>query len=100
MITLNGVATMRRICEEVESVHDYDFTDLNMRLRVMNLTHHMLNVESFCSSAVKAALDSECQFLTETDHLVLLIDKYWLQAAILVMSSSETTVRQLQVREG
>ena len=33
--------------------------------------------------------------LTETEHTVLLIDKYWLQAAILVMSSSETTVRQL-----
>ena len=29
-------------------------------------------------------------------HTVLLIDKYWLQAAILVMSSSETIVRQLQ----
>ena len=29
-------------------------------------------------------------------HAVLLIDKYWLHAAILVMSSSETTVRQLQ----
>ena len=28
-------------------------------------------------------------------HTVLLIDKYWLKAAILVMSSSETTVRQL-----
>ena len=96
MVTLSGVAIMRRICEEVESILDYDFTDLNMRLGVMSLTHHMLNVESFCSSAVKAALDSECQFLTETDHLVLLIDKYWLQAAILVMSSSETTVRQLQ----
>ena len=70
-----------------------------MRLGVMNFTHHMLNVESICSSAVMATLDSECQLilsLTETDHTVLLIDKYWLQAAILVMSSSETTVRQLQ----
>ena len=77
---------------------DYDFTDLNMRLGVMNLTHHMLNVESFCSSAVKATLDSECQLilvLTEADHTVLLIDKNWLQAAILMMSFSATTVRQL-----
>ena len=52
-----------------------------------------------CFSAVKATLDSGCKLivvLTETDHTVLLIDKYWLQAAILVMSSSETTVRQLQ----
>ena len=48
---------------------------------------------------MKATLDSECQLilvLTETDHTVLLIDKYWLQAAILVTSFSETTVRQLQ----
>ena len=57
----------------------------------------MLNVEFMCSSAVKATLDSGCKLilvLTETDHTILLIDKYWLQA-ILVMSSSETTVRQL-----
>ena len=39
MITLNVVTTMRRICEEVESVLDYGFTDLNMRVGVMNLTH-------------------------------------------------------------
>ena len=78
MISQNVVTIMRRICEEVQSVLDYDFTDLNMRLGVMNLTHHMLNVESFCSSAMLATLDSECQsilFLTETDHTVLLIDK-------------------------
>ena len=63
------------------------------------MTHHMLNVEFICSSAMKATLDSWSKLilvLTETDHTVLLIDKYWLQAAILVMSSSETTVRQLQ----
>ena len=57
------------------------------------------SVEYVCSSAVKATLDSECQLilvLTEADRTVLLIDKYWPQAAISVMSSSETTVRQLQ----
>ena len=46
--------------------------------------------EFICSSAVKATLDSGCKLilvLTETDHTVLLIDKHWLQAAILVMSS-------------
>ena len=63
MVTQNVVTIMRRICEEVGSVLDYDF---NMRLEVMNLTHHMLNVESFCSSAVKAALDSECQLILVT----------------------------------
>ena len=85
MLTLNIVTIMRRICEEVESVLDYDFQDLNMRLGVMNLTHRMLNVGSFCSFAATATLDSECQLilvLTETDHTVLLIDKYWPQAAI------------------
>ena len=61
MITLNVVTTMRRIIEEEESVPDYGLTDLDMRLGVMNLTHHMLNVESICSSAVKATLESECQ---------------------------------------
>ena len=99
MITLNVVTIMRRICEEAESVLDYGFTDLNMRLGVMNLTHHMLNVESFCSSEVKVTLDSECALIlvpTVTEHTVPLIDKFWPQAAILVMSSSETTVRQLQ----
>ena len=99
IITLNVVTITRRICEEVESVLDYGFTDLNMRLGVMNLTHHMLNVESFCSSAVNGDSDSECQLiyvLTETDHTVLLFDKYWPQAVFLVMSFSETAVRQLQ----
>ena len=83
MITLNVVTIMRRICEGVESVLDYGFTDLNMRLRAV------------CTNT---NLDSECELilvLTETDHTVLLIDRYWLQAAMLVMSSSETTVRQL-----
>ena len=63
----------------------------------MNLTHHMLNVESICSSAVKATLDSECQLilvLTETNHTVLLIDKHCTPA--ILVSSSEKTVRQLQ----
>ena len=62
MVTQNIVTIMRRICEEVESVLDFDFTDLNM----MNLTHHTLNVKSFCSSAVKATLDSECQLILVT----------------------------------
>ena len=99
MITLNVVTIMRKICEEIESVLDYGFTDLDMRLGIMNLTHHMLNVESICSSAVKGDSGFRVPLilvLTETDHTVLLIDKHWLQAAILVMSSSETTVRQLQ----
>ena len=71
MITRNAVTIMRRNCEEVESVLDYGFTDLNMRSGVVNLTHYMLNVESICSSAMKAALDSGSQLilvLTETDH--------------------------------
>ena len=99
MITLNVVTIMRRVCEEAESVLDNGFTDLNMRLGVMNLTHHMLDVESFSSPEVKVTLDSECALIlvpTVTEHTVPLIDKFWPQTAILVMSSSETTVRQLQ----
>ena len=53
VISLNVI---RRICEEVESVLDYGFTDLNMRLVVMNMTHPMLNVNSFCSSMVSPLL--------------------------------------------
>ena len=54
-------------------------------------------VEFNCSSAVKATLDLGYKLillLTETTQFFSLT-KYWLQAAILVMSSSETTVRQL-----
>ena len=32
MITLNVVTIVRKICEEIESVFDYGFTDLDMRL--------------------------------------------------------------------
>ena len=63
MLEMNVVNIMRRICEEVESLFDYGFTDVNMRLEVMILTHHMLSVESIYSSAVKATLDSECQLI-------------------------------------
>ena len=45
-----------------------------MRSGVMNLTRHMLSVGSFCSSAAKATLDSECQsilVLTETEQVLL-----------------------------
>merc|ERR1712064_274123 len=76
---LNAVNIMRRICEEAESVLDYGSIYLNMRLGVMSLTHHMPTVESICSSAVKATLDSECPLilaLTETGHTARRIAKY------------------------
>jgi pyruvate kinase len=100
---LNAVNIMRRICEEAESVLDYGSIYLNMRLGVMSLTHHMPTVESICSSAVKATLDSECPLilaLTETGHTARLIAKYRPKAAILAISASETTVRQLQCVRG
>ena len=72
-----------------------------MRLGVMSLTHHMLNVESICSSALKVILDSECQLildLTETYHTVFLIDKYWLHAACLSVDAQQLAATDLDSR--
>uniref|UniRef100_A0A7S1B1A8 Pyruvate kinase n=1 Tax=Noctiluca scintillans TaxID=2966 RepID=A0A7S1B1A8_NOCSC len=95
---LNAVNIMRRICEEAEAVLDYRSIYLNMRLGVVGQKHLMPTVESICSSAVKATLDSECPLiiaLTETGYTARLIAKYRPQATILAISASETTVQQL-----
>merc|ERR1712232_343689 len=58
----------------------------------------MESVESICSAAVKAAIDSKCPLivaLTETGHTARAIAKYRPRATILAISASETTVRQL-----
>merc|ERR1719333_1665243 len=55
-------------------------------------------VESICSSAVKACIDSDASLilaLTETGHTARLIAKYRPKATILAISASETTIRQL-----
>merc|ERR1719198_824137 len=94
---VNAVSIMRRICEEAESVMDYSTRYLEHSIRVreeMGIT----SVESVCSSAVKATVDAACPLiiaLTETGHTARLIAKYRPKAAILAISASETTVRQL-----
>merc|ERR1719162_1110330 len=58
----------------------------------------MSAVESVCSSAVKATIDSACPLivvLTETGHTARAIAKYRPRAPILAISASEATVRQL-----
>merc|ERR1712137_76744 len=58
----------------------------------------MSQVESVCSSAVKCTVDSACPLivvLTETGSTARLVAKYRPKAAILAITASETTVRQL-----
>merc|ERR1712154_116928 len=63
----------------------------------------MSPVESVCSSAVKATIDSNLPLivvLTETGHTAKGIAKYRPRAPILAISASETSVRQLQCVRG
>jgi len=95
---LNAVNIMRRICEEAESVIDYPSLYLARRMSVMAHFQTMCPVESICSAAVKASIDSKCPLivaLTETGHTAKLIAKYRPQATILAISASESSVRQL-----
>ena len=95
---LNAVTIMRRICEEAEAVVDYGTLYQNIRLGTLAKEKVMTSVESICSSAVKASIDSESPLiiaLTETGHTARIIAKYRPRAAVLAISASETTVRQL-----
>eukprot|EP00932_Pfiesteria_piscicida_P003243 SRR837773.13156.p1 GENE.SRR837773.13156~~SRR837773.13156.p1 ORF type:complete len:135 (+),score=50.27 SRR837773.13156:42-407(+) len=63
----------------------------------------MTAVESICSSAVKATIDSGCKLivaLTETGYTAKAIAKYRPAVPILAISASETSVRQLQCVRG
>ena len=74
-----AVATMRRICEQAESTLDYKSLYLNMRQLVLKQNMGMSAVESVCSSAVKACVDSKCPLiiaLSETGTTARLIAKY------------------------
>merc|ERR1712241_1120051 len=76
---LNAVSIMRRICEEAEAVIDYDSLYLGLRLGTLGQFHTVDQVESTCSSAVKATVDSNCPLivvLTETGHTARAIAKY------------------------
>merc|ERR1712187_778417 len=100
---INAVSIMRRICEEAETVLDYNQLYLSIRLGVMHKFGQMSSVESIGSSAVKATVDANCPLiiaLTETGHTAWMIAKYRLQAVILAITASETTVRQLLVVRG
>merc|ERR1712187_994164 len=73
-----SVKTMRRICEQAESVLDYKKVYLDMREVVLQ-QGVMDPVESVCSNAVKTVIDSNCRLivaLTETGSTARLIAKY------------------------
>merc|ERR1712118_438306 len=73
---LNAVTIMRRICEEAETVVDYSSLYLSTRAGVLSKDKTVDSVESVCSSAVKACIDSGAPL-------------------ILALTASETTARQL-----
>jgi len=95
---LNAVTIMRRICEEAEAVLDYGSLYLSIRSGVLRSCATLPAVESICSSAVKAAIDSGCPLivaLTETGFTARAMAKYRPKATILAISASESTIRQL-----
>merc|ERR1712070_1081920 len=99
---INAVSIMRRICEEAESVLDYNGLYLNIRMGMLKFGP-MSSAESICSSAVKSTVDSNCPLiiaLTETGSTALMIAKYKPKATILAITASETAVRQLLVIRG
>merc|ERR1719188_1157210 len=100
---LNAVTIMRRVCEEAEQFLDYKSLYLSIRMGVLAKFKAMTPVESICSSAVKATVDSDCPLiiaLTETGHTARVIAKYRPKATILAITASETTVRQLMCVRG
>jgi pyruvate kinase len=100
---LNAVSIMRHICEEAESVIEYESLYMSMRLGTLAKDKVMTPVESVCSSAVKATVDATCPLivaLTETGHTARIIAKYRPRATVLAITASDTTVRQLQCVRG
>merc|ERR1711878_207451 len=100
---INAVNIMRRICEEAESVIDYESLYLGLRMGTLKKFTTMTAVESVCSSAVKATIDAGCPLivvLTETGHTARAIAKYRPRAPILAISASESSIRQLNCVRG
>merc|ERR1711879_654601 len=63
----------------------------------------MSSVESVCSAAVKASIDSQCKLilaLTESGSTARQIAKYRPEVPILAISASESSVRQLLAVRG
>jgi len=100
---MEAVTIMRRICEEAEKVVEYESLYQSLCQTTLEKFKGMTPVESICSSAVKATIDSGCPLiiaLTETGHTARVIAKYRPRATILAISASESTVRQLQCVRG
>eukprot|EP00442_Polarella_glacialis_P029827 CAMPEP_0115117952 /NCGR_PEP_ID=MMETSP0227-20121206/44205_1 /TAXON_ID=89957 /ORGANISM="Polarella glacialis, Strain CCMP 1383" /LENGTH=215 /DNA_ID=CAMNT_0002519135 /DNA_START=1 /DNA_END=648 /DNA_ORIENTATION=- len=98
-----AVSTMRRICEQAENVLDYSALYLNMRTQMLQGGQRMSPVESVCSAAVKATIDSPIPLiiaLTETGATARLIAKYKPECPILAITASECTARQMGVHRG
>jgi len=95
---LNAVTIMRRICEEAEAVLDYSALYMNTHAGVLAKYECVDTVESVCSSAVKACIDSRAPLimcLTETGHTARMVAKYRPKGVILAITASESTARQL-----
>jgi len=95
---LAAVTIMRRICEEAENVIDYPSLYSHISTGVHARSKIVDPVESICSSAVKAGIDSDAKLilaLTETGHTARIVAKYRPKSVILAISASETTCRQL-----
>jgi len=100
---LNAVTIMRRVCEEAEAVIEYDSLYLNTRMATLKKSHHVSGVESICSSAVKATIDSGCPLiivLTETGATARMVAKYRPRSTIVAITASDTTARQLGLVRG
>jgi len=99
---LEAVTIMRKICQTTEQILDYDSLYLGTRLRTKE-AGAMNSVESLCSSAVSAAIDSGCKLilaLTETGSTALSLAKYRPKATIIAITASESTLRALLMCRG
>jgi pyruvate kinase len=98
-----AVNTMRRICEQAESTLDYKSLYLSTRVAVLDYAGSLPPVESVCSSAVKAVVDSGCKMivaLTETGQTARLIAKYRPSCPILAITASDSTARRMLAFRG
>jgi len=100
---LHAVACMRRICEEAEAAINYPMLTQSIRSGVMHYTDAVSVPESVCSSAVKAAMETQAILiisLTETGHTARLIAKYRPAVPVLALSATESSVKQLVLHRG
>jgi pyruvate kinase len=99
---LQAVTIMRRICEEAENVIDYpslySHISVGVHARSKASNGAVEPVESICSSAVKASIESDAKLilaLTETGHTARIVAKYRPKPVILAITASETACRQM-----